>query len=109
MDYREWLCCIANWECRSLVCEPIDPYLGARRFSPRRNHATQALGTDLILVLGGKARSMEDISELESIGGVLGPRIRFREKEMLMSDVWASSDGGMHTCKHDTHPTRYYA
>ena len=98
MDYREWLCCATNvnWPCQVAErCSVADPFVGSRRWSPRRHHAALTLRNSRILVLGGRARAVENLPSDEIRGGVDpdNPGRRWREKTTLMSDVWASSEG----------------
>jgi len=90
--YREWLCCVANWDCEVKACEDqVDP--AAIRWAPRRHHQAAVLDKK-VYVMGGRARSLDDIAPEEAIGGIIGERNRFREISILMSDVWYSEDGG---------------
>lgn len=90
--YKEWLCCVANWDCETKACEDkVDP--SQIRWSPRRSHGATVLDKTLF-VMGGRARSLDDISPEESIGSIVGERNRWREISILMSDVWTSPDGG---------------
>lgn len=109
MSYREWLCCYqlrqrANetlWPCvDAVLCEAGDPFAGQRRWSPRRGHAAVTVDTArgaVVLVLGGRARALEDMPQEETLGGLLADRMeeqyRWLEKSILMSDVWATVDG----------------
>lgn len=99
VDYREWLCCLPGlpWRCASVSCDPIDPYEGVRRWSPRRDHQAVVMENSKIFVMGGRARALEDIPEREAIGGIIGARGRWREKSVLMSDVWLTTDGSSWT------------
>jgi hypothetical protein len=91
-------------------------YKGKARFSPRRNHAAVSLRR-ILYVIGGRAVSGEDMAEVETVGGILNPHFqdtpkrarealkhskyggargtRWREKTVLMNDVWISIDGGI--------------
>jgi len=95
IGYKEWLCCLPGvyWECDFVRCEPIDPFEGQRRWSPRRDHAAVTVRNTKLFVMGGRARALEDIPEAEAIGGIIPPRGRWRERSVLLSDVWMSTDG----------------
>ncbi|KAA0176859.1 hypothetical protein FNF27_01681 [Cafeteria roenbergensis] len=95
IGYKEWLCCLpeVNWECDFVSCSPIDPFQGQRRWSPRRDHAAVTVKNLKLFVMGGRARALEDIPAAEAIGGIIPPRGRWRERSILMGDVWMSTDG----------------
>jgi hypothetical protein len=95
IPYREWLCCLPSvyWDCDTVSCEPIDPFEGQRRWSPRRDHAAATIRNAKLFVLGGRARALENIPASEAIGGIVIPGSRLRERSILMSDVWMSLDG----------------
>jgi hypothetical protein len=72
-------------------------------WSPRRNHAGVYF-KGYMWVMGGRAREFVPLSEEQSVGGIIGPRIKDassaaqqfstqREMSVYKSDVWRSSDG----------------
>lgn len=99
--YRDWLCCVrgANIPCRNgIECDPVDPFAGGRRFSPRRNFATAVIPQSgevpaRLVVLGGRARALEDIPEDRAVGGIIPPRQISMEKTLLTNDIWESYNG----------------
>lgn len=95
IGYKEWLCCLPGvyWECSFVSCEPLDPFEGQRRWSPRRDHAAVTVRNSKMFVMGGRSRALEDIPADEAIGGIIPPRGRWRERSLLLSDVWLSTDG----------------
>jgi hypothetical protein len=75
-------------------CDPQREPNGGRMWSPRRNMATVSFGKS-VFVMGGRARSLDDISPEESIGSLSWNknRNRWREKTELYNDIWRSEDG----------------
>eukprot|EP01039_Chlorochromonas_danica_P008280 gene8280-9129_t len=76
-------------------------------WSPRRNHAGVYF-KGYLWVMGGRAREFVDLTQQESVGGIIGQRIQDiprtannalqqfstqREIALVKSDVWRSSDG----------------
>ena len=69
-----------------------DPYPG-RMWAPRRNMAAVGFRRQ-VFILGGRARAMEDIPLDESLSSIPdGNRKRWRERTLLMNDVWTTEDG----------------
>ncbi|CAM9616448.1 unnamed protein product, partial [Laminaria digitata] len=75
-------------------------YTSENMWSPRRNHRAVTLN-ERIIVLGGRAREISDMSRDRTVGGILSPRIEtgpfystWREPSFLKNDVWASDDEG---------------
>lgn len=76
-------------------------------WSPRRHHGAISF-KGYMYVLGGRARELVEFSEYESIGGIIGARVKDvdtglaasqqrlttqREASVVKSDVWRSQDG----------------
>jgi hypothetical protein len=84
-------------------CDPQkDPYPG-RMFSPRRAHSSIAYRRKAY-IMGGRARNIMDIPYDEAVGGIptdnhilqvknKSLRVRYREKTVLMNDIWETSNG----------------
>ena len=101
VTYDAWLWCVLRkWTIIDKECAPEDDPYKSRRWAPRRNHEA-VYWKKKVWVLGGRARSFEDIPEDETVGGI-GGRIgaagapssfqsRWREKTRLVNDVWSMS------------------
>ncbi len=56
---------------------------------------------DEIWLLGGRARAYEDVplGWERDHGGIVDPRVRWREESLLKNDVWKSKNGGIELLK----------
>jgi hypothetical protein len=106
MSNDEWIGCQSyfqnqpKYNCSDRAAEQV-------QWSPRRNFAGVYFRNQ-IFVMGGRAREFLELSEAQSIGGIIGPRVEDiptaqqnaqqlyttqREKIVLKNDVWSSYDG----------------
>lgn len=103
MTYDKWIACAVQAlglrpaeSCEAGVNDDLDEI----RWAPRRGHAavaatfsTSSVADNLIFVLGGRARGMNDFREgWETVhGGWTAERLVWREEMVLMND---GADGG---------------
>jgi hypothetical protein len=76
-SYDDWLKCQPAYRDRlpnPAICKTAD-YQYEVQWSPRRGHAA-VFFKGYIWVLGGRARELAELPESESIGGVIGPRVK---------------------------------
>ena len=69
-------------------------------WGPRRNLGA-VFHNGALWVLGGRARGLKELDREDSVGGIIGPRIKsdllqskVHEPSALMNDVWTSTDYG---------------
>jgi hypothetical protein len=117
VGWREWVCCMdgGRWfpcdDSQKCVAEytpdanSIVP-INLKRWSPRRGHKAVTIASPdgiKIVVLGGRARSFEDLPSDQAVGGLIvqynhpnktnyDPKVD-HELSILTSDTWISSDG----------------
>ena len=104
LTYTQWLGCAARKWYDKANPDPNGPEWGLGacdeqddpnppQFAPRRGHAALSFGR-YVYLMGGRARELRDIPESEAVGGILNnARVRWREKVILLNDVWRTTDG----------------
>ena len=89
MSYDDWLICQPSFISRlkdPSICKTAD-YQYEVQWSPRRHHAATYF-KGYLWVLGGRARELSDLPESESIGGIVGPRVKVIVSFLFIYLIW---------------------
>ncbi|CAM9660041.1 unnamed protein product, partial [Phaeothamnion confervicola] len=108
VTYDAWIQCqaalvsslSAGVDCTDLTVAP-GSYLSDNMWAPRRDHCAAVIN-NVVYVLGGRARELQDYSRARAVGGAAASarvapdpfHANWREASVLKNDVWASNDAG---------------